>query len=161
MRDFNSQVDDYDLAPSGRRIALSIHGELFTAPTEEGDLRQITDSPWRDKDPQYSPDGKWIAFISDRSGREEIVRMPSDGAGEPQKITDLDTLKLSLSWSPNSKEIAFTASDSKLRKYDLETKQTGADFVALRQHRARRCGRPTANGSPTRSRITRARPTST
>jgi tricorn protease len=124
VRDFNSQLDDYDLAPSGRRIVLSVHGELFTAPTDEGDLRQITESPWRDKEPKYSPDGKWIAFISDRSGREDIYVIASDGAGEPQKITDLDTLKSSFSWSPNSKELAFTASDSKLRKYTLESKQT-------------------------------------
>ncbi|HZF41332.1 MAG TPA: biopolymer transporter Tol, partial [Blastocatellia bacterium] len=126
-RDFNSQLDDYDLAPSGRRIVLSVHGELFTAPTDEGDLRQITDSPWRDKEPQYSPDGKWIAFISDRSGREEIYVIAPDsvgGAGEPQKVTDLDTLKFGFSWSPNSKELAFTGSDSKLRKYTLESKQT-------------------------------------
>ncbi|MDQ3011769.1 MAG: S41 family peptidase, partial [Acidobacteriota bacterium] len=112
------------LAPSGRRIAFTIHGEVFTAPTEEGELRQITDSPWRDKDPNYSTDGKWIAFISDRSGREEIYVAPVDGAGEAQKITDQDTLKNSMSWSPNSKELAFTASDNKLRKYNFDSKQT-------------------------------------
>jgi tricorn protease len=124
VRDFNSQADDYDLAPSGRRIAFSIHGEIFTAPTEEGDLRQITDSPARDRDPGYSPDGKWVAFISDRSGREEFYIAAADGIGEPQKISDLDSLKFSLIWSPNSKEIAFTASDNKLRKYTLDSKQT-------------------------------------
>jgi tricorn protease len=124
VREFNSQVDDYDLAPSGRRIVFTIHGEIFTAPTEEGELRQITDSPWRDKDPQYSPDGKWISFISDRSGREEIYVIASDGAGEPQKITDHDTLKFSIAWSPNSKELVFTASDNKLRKYNFDSKQT-------------------------------------
>lgn len=124
VRDFNSQVDDYDLAPSGRRIAFTIHGEIFTAPTEEGELRQITDSPWRDKDPNYSPDGKWISFISDRSGREEIYVAAVDGTGEAQKITDQDTLKNSMSWSPNSKELAFTASDNKLRKYNFDSKQT-------------------------------------
>ena len=123
IRDFNSQVDDYDLAPSGRRIAFSIHGEIFTAPVEEGDLRQITDSPARDKDPSYSPDGKWLAFISDRSGREELYLVASDGAGEPAKITDIDALKNSMSWSPGSKELAFTSSDNKLRKYNVETKQ--------------------------------------
>ena len=124
VRDFSSQADDYDLAPSGRRIVLSIHGELFTAPTDEGDLRQITDSPARDKEPLYSPDGKWLAFISDRSGREEMYIIAADGVGEPQKITDLDTLKFNFAWSPNSKEIAFTGSDSKLRKYSTESKAT-------------------------------------
>ena len=124
IRDFNSQADDYDLAPSGRRIVVSIHGEIFTTPTDEGDLRQITDGPARDKDPLYSPDGKWIAFISDRSGREEMYIAAADGAGEPQKITDLDTLKFSFAWSPSSKEIAFTGSDNKLRKYIVDTKQT-------------------------------------
>jgi tricorn protease len=124
IRDFNSQADDYDLAPSGRRIAFSIHGEIFTAPTDEGDLKQITDGPARDRDPQYSPDGKAVAFVSDRSGREEIYIASVDGAGEPQKITDIDALKFSLVWAPNSKEIAFTASDSKLRRYNIETKQT-------------------------------------
>jgi tricorn protease len=124
VQDFNSQADDYDLAPSGRRIAFSVHGEIFTAPVEEGDLKQITDSPWRDRDPVYSPDGKWIAFISDMSGREEIYISPSDGSGQPQKVTDLDLLKLAIAWSPDSKQIAFTCSDNKLRKYNLETKQT-------------------------------------
>jgi tricorn protease len=124
VRDFNSQVDDYDLAPSSRRIAFSIHGEIFTAPVEEGDLRQITDGPARDKNPVYSPDGKWVTFISDRSGREELYIISSDGAGQPQKITDFDTLKFSFVWSPNSKEIAFNSSDNKIRKYSVESKQT-------------------------------------
>ncbi len=124
VREFNSQVDDYDLAPTGRRIVFTIHGEIFSAPVEEGELRQLTDSPWRDKDPLYSPDGKLVAFISDRSGREEIYVIPADGAGEAQKITDHDTLKNALAWSPNSKELVFTASDNKLRKYSFDSQQT-------------------------------------
>jgi tricorn protease len=120
---FNSQADDFELAPSSRRIAFSIHGEIFTAPVEEGDLRQITDGPARDRNVSYSPDGKSLAFISDRSGREELYVVPIDGTGEAQKLTDLDALKLNYNWSPDSKEIAFTASDDKLRKLTIATKQ--------------------------------------
>ncbi len=123
MRDFNSQADDYDLSPSGRSVVFSIHGEIFTTPVDEGDLRQITESPARDKEPRYSPDGKWIAFISDLSGREEIYTVAVAG-GEPQKITDLDALKFGFSWSPSSKELAFISSDNKLRKYSLDSHQT-------------------------------------
>ena len=123
MRAFNSEADDYDLAPNSRRIALSIHGEIFTVPVEEGDIRQITDNSARDRLVNYSPDSKWLAFISDRSGREELYVVAVDGAGEAQKLTDIDALKFGYNWSPDSKEIAFTASDSKLRKVNVASKQ--------------------------------------
>ena len=123
-RDFRSEADDYDLAPTGRRVALSVHGEIFTAPAEEGDLVQVTDSPFRDRSPEYSPDGRWIAYISDASGREELYVASADGAGAARKITDVDALKLGFTWSPDSREIVYTASDSKLRRVNVETKQS-------------------------------------
>jgi tricorn protease len=124
VRSFNSEVDDYDLAPNSRRIVFSVHGEVFTAPVEEGDLRQITDSPARDRDVSYSPDGKWLAYVSDRSGREEIYVAAVDGAGEAQKLTDLDALKFAYAWSPDSTQIAFVSSDDKLRVVNVASKET-------------------------------------
>jgi tricorn protease len=123
VRTFTSQVDEYHLAPSGRRIVFSIHGEIFTAPVDQGDLRQITDRPSRDKSPVFSPDGKNIAFISDRNGREEIYLSAPDGSGEPVRLTDLDELKQGLNWSPDSKLLAFTTTGEKLYVYDVATKQ--------------------------------------
>ena len=120
---FNSQADDYDLAPNSRHVAFSIHGEIFTAPVEEGDLKQLTDSPARDRAVDYSPDGKWLAYISDQSGREELYVVPVDGSAPAQKLTDIDALKFGYNWSPDSKEIAFATSDDKLRKLTIATKQ--------------------------------------
>jgi tricorn protease len=124
FRDFNSTVDDYDLAPDGRQIALSVHGEVFTVPTAEegGDLRQLTDGPARDREVQYSPDGRSIAFLSDPSNREEIHILAADGAGPARRATDLDALKSSLVWSPDSKSIAFTTSDRKLYRIGADGK---------------------------------------
>jgi tricorn protease len=141
FRDFNSTVDDYDLAPDGRRIVLSVHGEVFSVPTDEegGDLRQLTEGAARDRDLQYSPDGKWVAFASDLIGREEIHVIASDGSGPSRKVTDLDTLKAALVWSPDSKTIAFTTSDRKL--YTI-----GADGKGLKELASSRYG---AIGSPT------------
>jgi tricorn protease len=123
-RTFSSEVDDYSLEPSGRRIAFSIHGEVFTAPTEEGDLTQVTDGPARDRDVAYSPDGKRVAYVSDESGREELYVASPDGSGQAQKITDFDALKLAFSWAPDSSAIAFVSSDNVLRRCDLETHKT-------------------------------------
>ena len=124
VRDFNSMVDDYDLAPNSRRVVVTVHGEIFTAPVEEGDLRQITDSAARDRNVTYSPDGKWIGFVSDRSGREEIYAVSVDGAGEPQKLTNIDALKNSYAWSPDSSQIAYTSSDGKLRVVNVASKES-------------------------------------
>ncbi len=124
VRTFNSEADDYSLDPSGRRIALSVYGEVFTAPTEQGDLVQLTDAAARDQAPVYSPDGKRLAYVSDASGREEIYVASTDGAGTATKISDVDALKLAMSWSPDSNSIAYVSSDSKLRRFDLATKQT-------------------------------------
>ncbi|MBA3572592.1 MAG: PD40 domain-containing protein [Pyrinomonadaceae bacterium] len=79
VQTFNSQADDYDLAPSSRRVAFSIHGEIFTAPVEEGDLKQVTDGHARDRLVAYAPDGKSLSFVSDRSGREELYVTSTDG----------------------------------------------------------------------------------
>ena len=123
MLSFSSQADDFDLAPSSRRIAFSIHGEVFSAPVDEGDLKQLTDGAARDRMVQYSPDGKMLAYVSDQSGREELWTVPIDGSAAAQKLTDIDALKQGYNWSPDSKEIAFSSSDDKLRKLTVATKQ--------------------------------------
>lgn len=123
VQSFNSEADDFDLAPSSRRIAFSIHGEIFTAPVEEGDIKQVTESSARDRNVAYSPDGKWLSYVSDQSGREEIFVVAVDGSGQAQQLTDLDALKNSYTWSPDSKTIAFVASDDKLRTLNVATKQ--------------------------------------
>src|SRR6185369_3776886 len=109
--------------PSSRRIAFSVHGEIFTAPVEEGDIKQVTDGPARDREVSYSPDSKFISYISDQSGREELYVVPIDGSAPPTQLTDIDALKSGYNWSPDSKEIAFAASDNNLRKLTVATKQ--------------------------------------
>ena len=113
-RDFNGTADDYDAAPSGKRIVVAVHGDLFTVPTDDGELRQLTDGPARDGSPEFSPDGKLIAFLSGQGAREEMYVIAADGVGEAKKITDVDALKQSYTWSPDSKTIAFTTSEGKL-----------------------------------------------
>ncbi len=118
IRTFQSRADEFHIHPNGRRVVFSIYGEIFTAPVEEGDLVQLTEGAARDREPQWSPDGKHIAYVSDASGREEIWVVPAEG-GQAQKVTDLDTLKMELRWSPDSKDILFTTSDNRLYRHTL------------------------------------------
>jgi len=118
VRTFQSRADEFHIQPNGRRVVFSVYGEIFTAPVEEGELVQLTEGAARDREPQWSPDGKHIAYVSDQSGREEIWVVAA-GGGAPRKVTDLDTLKLELRWSPDSKDILFTTSDNRLYRHTL------------------------------------------
>jgi tricorn protease len=118
VRTFQSRADEFHVQPNGRRVVFSVYGELFTAPVEEGELVQLTEGAARDREPQWSPDGKQIAYVSDQSGREEVWVVPADG-GAAQKVTDLDTLKMEIRWSPDSKDILFTTSDNRLFRHTV------------------------------------------
>jgi tricorn protease len=116
-RTVNSEVEDYDVAPGGKNIIAAVRGELFLVPVgdDAGDLTQLTKGAARDRNVEFSPDGKLIAFVSDKeSGREEIYVVPADGSAEPKRVTDLNALKNSYAWSPDSKLLAVGTSDGKL-----------------------------------------------
>ncbi|MBM3811281.1 MAG: biopolymer transporter Tol [Acidimicrobiia bacterium] len=118
LRTIQSEAEGYHLSPSTRRAAISTHGEIFTIATERGEVQRVTDSFWRDQNPSWSPDGKWIAFISDRSGREEVWIADERGRGLKQ-LSDADCTKGALVWAPDSKSLLWSGSDRKLRRVDI------------------------------------------
>ncbi len=120
---YNGQADSYDLSPTTRRAVISIRGEIFTIATDRGDITRVTKSYARDTGPQWSPDGKWIAFQSDQSGREEVWLIGTDGKNA-RKVTDADTEKGAIAWAPDSKSLAYTASDRKMYVMDVATGQS-------------------------------------
>ena len=99
-----------------RRAArpISTHGEIFTIATERGEVQRVTETPWREDEPRWSPDGKWIAFVSDRTGREEVWIADEMGRGL-KKLSDADCDKPSIAWAPDSKSLLWSGSDHKLR----------------------------------------------
>ena len=98
----NSEADSYHLSPSGRRAVISTHGELFSIATDQGDVRRLTQTPGtRETQPQWSPDGKRIAFVSDKSGREEVWVCDEEGTNLKQ-ISDADSQKGQLTWAPDA-----------------------------------------------------------
>ncbi|MBI4893357.1 MAG: PD40 domain-containing protein [Acidobacteria bacterium] len=115
----SSAADSFHLSPSGRRAAIVAHGEIFTVATDRGEPQRVTNSYRRDTAPQWSPNGKWIAYISDESGREEIWLADELGHNR-KKLTDADTEKRGVQWAPDSKSMLFSSSDNKLWRLDVD-----------------------------------------
>lgn len=118
LRTMQGEAESFNLSPSGKRAVIATHGEIFTIATDRGEEQRVTDTPWREEDPRWSPDGKWIAFLSDRTGREEIFL--SDELGHTVKqISDADCEKGSITWAADAKSLLWAGSDHKLRKVDI------------------------------------------
>ena len=118
-----NDATSYDLSPSTKRAAISAHGEIFSIATDKGDVQRVTQSFSRETNPAWSPDGKWIAFVSDKSGRDEVWIAHEDGNGLKQ-ISDSDSEKHEIHWAPDSKALVYTASDHKLYRFDLDSGKT-------------------------------------
>jgi tricorn protease len=75
-------ITDVDIAPDGKRAVMAARGDIYTVPAKDGATRNLTRSPGvHEKGVAWSPDGRWIAFVSDRTGEDEIYITPQDGMG--------------------------------------------------------------------------------
>ncbi len=102
-------IEDFGLAPGGKRAVFVARGDIFTAPAEHGPTRNLTHtSSAHDKGASWSPDGRKIAFISDMSGEEELYLIDQDGKGPPERLTtNGDMMRYAPVWSPDGTRLAF------------------------------------------------------
>ncbi len=122
----SENVSNYEISPDGKRALFGARGEIFTVPAKHGNTRNLTHTPGiHERASKWSPDGKWIAYISDVSGEDEIYIMPKEGSGPPQQMTtNADTYKYyPLLWSPDSKKIMWSDKLLRLNYVDIETKK--------------------------------------
>jgi tricorn protease len=116
-----SKADGFDPTPDGDAVAIEFHGELFVVPTdpEVGEKRQVTASPWRDQRPAMSPDGRYLAYVSDESKEQEFWLFDRQD-GSRRKLTAHASFKDNAVWAPDSKRLAVTAAN-RLFTIDLDT----------------------------------------
>lgn len=77
------------ISPSGKRVVVDARGDLWSAPAKEGSVRQLTHSAGVfERDPAWSPDGKWIAYFSDEGGEYDLYIRPSDARLAEEKQDD-------------------------------------------------------------------------
>ena len=124
LKDISKEVQGIDISPSGKRALVVARGEVFTVPVSDGPTRNISNNCGaRDKDAVWSPDGKWIAYISDKTGEYEIYVVNPNGKEEAIKLTThKDGYRHTLKWSPDSKKIAYTDQLLTLYYIDVATK---------------------------------------
>ncbi len=109
-------VEDFELSPKAERAVFVARGDVFTVPIEKGPTRNVTSSsPAHDKWARWSPDGKEIAFISDRTGEDQLWIAAQDRSGQPRQVTDrFQAMLYTPEWSPDGSRLALSDKNGKL-----------------------------------------------
>jgi tricorn protease len=121
--DVSKSVVNYEISSDGSRALFGARGEIFTVPAKFGNTRNLTNtSGIQERASKWSPDGRWIAFISDASGENEIYIIPQDGSGSAKQLTrGGDTYKFNLEWSPDGRKLLWSDKKLRLQYVDIDS----------------------------------------
>jgi dipeptidyl aminopeptidase/acylaminoacyl peptidase len=142
-------VADPRLSPDGRQVAYTLtrldakedesDTDVYLVPVDGGEPLRLTSGKKEESSPRFSPDGEWIAFLSEREGKKKQVYLLSRRGGEAVKLTDFGAEVSELAWSPDSKRLALVvadvdpdAEDEEDGKKDGEKKKTAKPIVLRR-----------------------------
>jgi len=125
IEDVTTRLSNISLSPTGKRVLAEARGEIFTIPEAKGDVRNITNSSGSaERQPAWSPDGKWISYFSDKSGEYKLVIESQDGVGTPREIAfQKSQFYYSPVWSPDSKKLLYTDTNLNVWVMDIATGQ--------------------------------------
>lgn len=121
--DVSDNIYNWEISATGKRILLEARGDVWSLPAEHGPAVNHTRSDdAADRLPVWSPDGRWIAWLSDASGEYEIWVQQSDGKEEARQVGDFGPpFKVGLQWAPDSESIAYADKTGTLYIVDVES----------------------------------------
>lgn len=127
------------ISATGQRVVVEARGDIWTIPAEKGPPRQITStSRWAERNPAWSPSGRWIAYASDESGEYNVHIIQSDGKGEPRQLTDMvGKYWMRFTWSPDSKHLLAQDKSGEIHRIEVDS---GASSIVDKE--------PWANATP-------------
>jgi Tol biopolymer transport system component len=108
-----------DVSPDGKTIVFELLGDVYTLPIEGGQAKLISGGMAFDSQPRFSPDGQWIAFLSDREGSEELWIMKADGA-EPRQLSKNSNAEFaSPAWTPDGQYVIVSKAAFGITTFEL------------------------------------------
>ncbi len=132
MKDASRNINTSSLAPDGKRVAFGARGDVWTVPAKTGITKNLTQtSGVHERNVAWSPDGKYIAYISDATGEDEIYITAQDGSQKAIQLTkNADTYKYYINWSPDGKKIMWSDKMLRLQYVDIDSKSVTQVDVA-------------------------------
>ncbi len=113
-----------DVSPDGKTIAFDLLGDLYVMPIGGGEATRISAGAAWEMQPRFSPDGAWIAFISDRDGMDNLWLIKPDGTGARQVSKEKENELSSPAWTPDGRFVA-------VRKHFTAERSLGAGEIWL------------------------------
>ncbi|GGG91363.1 tricorn protease [Polaribacter pacificus] len=120
-----NNVRTASISPNGKRVVMGSRGDIFTAPVEFGDSRNLTQSSGvADREPIWSPNGDQIAWFSDANGKGYALHLTNQDATAKTQVISIGVSKMAWepTWSPDGKHIAFVDDDTRIRVVNLAKK---------------------------------------
>ena len=117
-------ITNVTISPDGNRALVEARGDVFSLPAEEGYIQNLTRSSGAaERFPAWSPDGKSVAYWSDKSGEYELtIRDMTQGAIETKLTSMGPGFRYNLSWSPDSKKLVWVDQTMTFMMYNMDTK---------------------------------------
>ncbi len=124
LKDASKNIRSWAVSPDGKRVVLGARGDVFTLPAKDGITRNLSaTSGIHERNVEWSPKGKYISYISDASGEDEIYIINQDGTEEAKQLTShSDTYKFNPMWSPDGKYLLWGDKKLRLNLMNIETK---------------------------------------
>jgi tricorn protease len=126
LKDVSKSITNFDISNDGKRALFGSHGDVFTVPEKYGETRNLTQSSGiHERDSKWSADGKWVSYISDKTGEDEIFIQAQDGSQPAVEITSGSSdYKYQPFWSPDSKKLLWSDRNQTLHYVDIDTRVT-------------------------------------
>ena len=124
LKDASKSISSWAVSPDGKRVVFGARGDIFTLPAKSGITRNLTQtSGIHERNVEWSPKGKYISYISDVNGEDEIYIINQNGSEEAIQLTkDSDTYKFNPIWSPDGKYLLWGDKKLRLQLLDVATK---------------------------------------